>query len=274
MFVPRPGYVFLDLDYDQIEMRLAAHYAEMVVKSCPVLSYQSYWNGKPSRWITSKCSVAEMATMFNADPDYDPHMTMVKQSGLPRKRSSVGETTAKEANFAILYGVGIAGMGRNFGWDATRAKQIKGAWRKSYPEIVHLQHYLNNILYDRGWIANEFGRRYYVDKDKTYLGLNYLVQGCAGDLMKRAMNRVYSLMRQLRVEHTGAQPMYLTNVIHDELLLEVREDLLTPELARRVASLMTEWTRADKPMFRVPVSVGCEISESDWGSLRSYDLAA
>lgn len=272
MFVPRPGYVFMDLDYDQIEMRLAAHFAHRVVKFSPKLSYQSWWNGKPSRWITTECKLALMHKRFNEDPDYDPHMTMVERSGLPRKRSAVGEITAKEANFAILYGVGIKGMGRNFGWEPARAKQIKGHWRKSYPEIVHLQHYLTNILYQRGYIANEFGRRYYVDKDKTYLGLNYLIQGCAGDLMKRAMNKVYALQRLLQEEHEGAKPMYLTNVVHDELLLEVREDLMTEELARRVACEMTEWKRDGKPMFEVPISVGCEVSESDWGSLREYPI--
>lgn len=272
MFVPRKGYVFLDLDYDQIEMRIAAHYAGMVVAACPKFTYQSYWDGKPSRMITSECYEAKMATMFNEDDDYDPHMTMVERSGLPRKRTETGMVTAKEANFAILYGVGIKGMGRNFGWEPTKAKKIKGAWRKSYPEIVHLQHYLTNILMDRGWIANEFGRRYYVDR--TYLGLNYLIQGCAGDLMKRAMNRVFAVARELRLEHGGAQPMFISNVVHDELVLEVREDLLTPQLAQRVADAMTDWQRDDKPIFRVPISVGCDVSEKDWGSLEPYEMAA
>lgn len=273
IFVPRPGYVFLDFDYDQIEMRLAAHYAARVIEGFPEFSYQSYWNGKPSRYVTSRQREAVMARRFREEPDFDPHMIMTDLSGLPRKREHVGETTSKEVNFAILYGVGLRGMQRNYGWEYAKAKKIKGIWRKAYPEIVHLQHFMTMVLLDRGWLANEFGRRYYVDADKAYLALNYVIQGCAGDLMKRAMNRIYRLLRRLEEEFEGPRPVYLTNTVHDELLFEVREDLLTPGLARRIRAEMVDWKREDgSDKFAVPITTGCEVSESGWGSLQEYSL--
>jgi DNA polymerase I-like protein with 3'-5' exonuclease and polymerase domains len=273
MFVARDGYVLLMPDYDQVEMRLTAHYAKRVCSVQPDFWFQTYWNGKPSRWVHSVQHDCPMWNGFMSGPEYDPHQKMADTTGLPRKREHSGTKTAKEANFGILYGAGIPGLMREFGWERAFAKKVRAGWRKSYPEVVHLQNFLTDTLQSKGFVTNEFGRRYYIDL--TYLGLNYLIQGTAGDLMKRAMNRVYRYADHMQEAHEGQRPIYVSNTVHDELMIEVREDLMSPELAGEVDFLLTHWQKPDgSDMFMLPVTAGTEVAESDWGHPVPYEMVA
>jgi DNA polymerase I-like protein with 3'-5' exonuclease and polymerase domains len=264
MFVARDGYVLLMPDYDQVEMRLTSHYAKRVCEALPDFWFQTYWRGKPSRWVHSVQRTCPMWDGFMYEPGYDPHQTFADATGLPRKREKSGIKTAKEGNFSILYGAGIPGLMREFGWEKAFAKKVRTDWRKTYPEVVHLQNFLTDALQRRGFITNEFGRRYYIDL--TYLGLNYLIQGTAGDLMKRAMNRIYRFADHMQEACDGPRPIFVSNTVHDELMIEVREDLLTPKLAGQVDFLLTDWRREDgSDMFMLPITAGTEVAESDWG---------
>ena len=123
-----------------------------------------------------------------------------------------------------------------------------------------------------GFLVNEFGRRYYIDADKAYLGLNYVTQGTAADLIKRGMNRVYELRKELIESIEGPTPIYIENLVHDELIMQVREDLLTPRLAGRINRALTTHVRGGKPVFNVPITAGCEVSEIDWAHARPYEM--
>jgi len=266
MFVPRKGYVLLDADYDQVEMRIAAHYAYQVCTKVPTVWYKA--------WGRNRKSVAPdrngLWEGFVNDPDFDPHQIMADLSGLPRSREHAGQTTCKEVNFGILYGSGIRGMCKNYGWEQRKAKDVRSWFYKAYPEIAHLKAFIEKQLADRGWIANEFGRRYYIDK--MYLALNYLIQGCAGDLIKRAKNKLYLLEDQLREEYEGAHPFRIINTVHDEVVTEVREDLLDAKFVSRVDAEMTTWKRYDgSDLFCVPITAGYAVSASNWGDLEDYE---
>lgn len=271
MFVARPGYVLCAKDYDQIEMRIAAHFAYLVCKHFPTFWYESRFRGR-SRMMRSHQEEAPMWEGFNSDPKYDPHMKMVELSGLPRKRTESGEATAKEGNFSILYGSGIGGLCRNFGWTQQFSRRVKKYWREAWPEIQHLMNFVTKTIIEKGYVTNEFGRRYYIDPDKAYLGLNYLIQGCAGDLMKRGLEALFALRWELREEYEGPQPIYIDNVVHDEVLIEVREDLCTPQLVGRINDALTTHVRDDgSQVFNLPITAGAEVGY-DWGHLEEYEF--
>ncbi len=278
MFVARDGYVMASSDLDQIEMRIGAHYAHIIAERFPVIEYRKVYQGKPNRYTTvsRRAPVNFLFEGFNSGEEFDPHARMMDISGLPRRKEEVGQITVKEFNFSRLYGSGANGMVRNFGWDMATAKRNIKYWDQAFPDIKHLGAFVEKILNERGWIANEFGRRYYVDR--AYLGLNYLLQGCCGDLMKRAMNRVYDYFAELALGCEGEPPARILNVIHDELLYEVREEHATPEFFQHINFLMCDWRAewwtqpgeegyADLPMmFTVPITAGLELGP-DWGSL-------
>ncbi len=271
IFMPRPGYVLLLMDLDQIEMRIAAHYAKKVMDAMPEVWHQRWWKGKPGRWMKSTCDVCRLHDGFTCDPEFDPHQALADKTGVPRKATKPGEADAKRVNFAMLYGAGIKKMTTDFGWDASFAKSVRAGHRKAYPEMSHLQAFINMMLGDKGWISNEYGRRYYIDPDKAYLGLNYLIQGCAADLLKRAMNAIYEIAAQLREEHAGAQPLRVLMPIHDEVVMEIREDLLTSALAGRIRQALTTHLRGGAPIFSVPITASCEIAPDHWGETKDFE---
>ena len=273
MFIPRDGYVFLLMDYDQVEMRIGAHYAYNVMQAVPDFWRELKWKGRHWKWVHSVCEECPLWDGFNSDDDdFDPHQRMVEVSGLPRKSIEVGKPSAKTVNFAILYGAGIKAMTRQFGFPQTEGKRVKAYFAKANPELEHLGHFVAKALEERGWISNEFGRRYYVDL--AYLGLNYLIQGCAGDLMKRGLHGVYEIKRELREANEGLEPMFVDNIVHDEVVMEIREDLVTPALARRINTALVTHERDGGPIFTVPITAGCEIAEHDWGHKVDYEMTA
>lgn len=271
-------YVFVAKDYDQIEMRVAAHYAKSVSDANPMISYHKMWKGKKGRRLISRASEKNhlwdgfVAGIVDG-VKFDPHTRMVEISGLPRRAESAGVTTVKNFNFARLYGITKKGLMREYGWDGATAIRNIRYWDEAFPELAHLRCFVEKVLNERGWMANEFGRRYYVDR--AYLGLNYLIQGCAGDLLKRALNRCYTLARDLEEEHEGPTPMYVTLNVHDEILFEIREDLLGDTLLSRMDRCMTHWTRnwediddvTSSPLFSVPITTGVEVGVNDWGHM-------
>lgn len=272
MFIPRDGYVLLLMDLDQIEMRVGAHYAHQVMRAVPDFWRELRWKGRHWKWVHSECKECPLWDGFNSgDRGFDPHQRMVEESGFPRKTMEPGKPSAKTVNFAKMYGAGQKAMMRQFGFDKAGAKRVGEHFARANPELEHLGHFVAKVLEERGWIANEYGRRYYVDR--AYLGLNYLVQGCSGDLMKHGLHAVYEIKRELREAHEGPEPMHVDNIVHDEVVMEVREDLLTPALARRINTALVTHERDGEPIFTVPITAGCEVAEHDWGHKREYQMA-
>lgn len=272
IFVPRKGYVLLLMDLDQIEMRIAAHYAMKVIGVMPELWFRRWWQGKPGRWMKSTCTRAPLWDGFVYDPTFDPHQIMADKTGVPRKATKPGEPDAKRVNFLICYGGGPKKMHEDFGWTMEFARQVRAGHRRAYPELNHLANFIQMLLDDRGWIENEYGRRYWIEPDKAYLGLNYLIQGCAADLIKRAVRAVFMILLELREAFEGPQPLYIDNIVHDEVVMEVREDLLDVALARRINKALITHERDGEPIFSLPITAGCEIAEHDWGHPVDYPL--
>jgi DNA polymerase I-like protein with 3'-5' exonuclease and polymerase domains len=271
IFPVRPGYIMLCVDLDQIEMCIAAHYAWLVIQACPEFWLERSFKGK-KWWVKSVCYESPMRDGFLNDPDFDPHARAAKATGLPREKEHAGGKTSKEYNFSVLYGSGTKRAAETFGWTLELAKSRLKAWREENPDINHLMNFVTKQLQDRGYLVNEYGRRYYIDADKAYLGLNYLIQGTAADLIKRGVNKLYKIRDEMRDAHAGPTPMFVDNIVHDEGVTQVREDLMSPVLAGRVVTALTTHLRDGKPIFEVPITASCEIAEADWGHTRPYSL--
>ncbi len=273
VFVPRPGYVLVASDLDQIEMRVVSHYAQELVLACPEFRLQLYWNGRPWKVVNSRCHEALMWEGFANDDNYDPHNRAVEATGLPRN-AGPGEKGVKVYNFQILYGGGVKRMAHDFGWTKDDAKKKRDAWKRAYPEIAHLMNFITKKLQgDEGFLSSVYGRRYYIDADKAYLGLNYITQGTAADLIKRGLVAAFTEAEKLQAEFEGAQPVFIDNVVHDEVIFEVREDLLSPALLRRLVTALTTHKRPDgSDIFNLPITAGCKVSDRSWGHVEDYDL--
>lgn len=217
MFIPRPGYCFIDSDYEGIESRLLAYY----------LGNQRYRD------------------LFN--DGHDPHAWMASQIyGGPMENYFKGTAgaadrqNAKEVTYAICYGAGgpritsILGLdpgpywgpdhpaivdARARGKDWPRvgnqyhaARSLIKKVKATLPGFARLNNRIKRKIEDVGYVNTLWGRQNMVQKDKAYVGMSALIQGGGADIMKQGLVNVDAAVRGL-----GAIPLL---VVHDSVLTE------------------------------------------------------
>ena len=211
VFVPKPGYVFLDADYSQIELRVLAHFSddEKLIRA--------YQDAQDIHRITA-------SQVFHVAPeDVTPLL----------------RRNAKAVNFGIVYGISSFGLSQDLSITRKEAQEYIEQYFKTYPGIKRfLDDTVENAKKD-GYVTTLFGRRRPVPELKSSnfmqrsfgerVAMNAPIQGTAADIIKIAMNRV---SESLRREHLKSK---LILQVHDELLVET-----ALEEEERVREIMAE----------------------------------
>jgi DNA polymerase I-like protein with 3'-5' exonuclease and polymerase domains len=118
-----------------------------------------------------------------------------------------------------------------------------------------------------GHIINPYGLKITIPKSSAYVGTNYMVQGTAAYIQKRALVR---LSRMARDEFPGN--MYLLLNIHDETMLEVSTKVHSQETIRRVSEVMgTDSITLGCPC---PFPVGMKVATERWSLATEMETAA
>ena len=196
VFVPEEGYVFLDADYSQIELRVLAHMSgdEKLI--------QAYREAQDIHRHTA-------SEVF--------HVPFDEVTDLQRRN-------AKAVNFGIVYGISSFGLSQDLSITRKEAAEYIERYFKSYPKI---KGFLDGLVEEgkgKGYVTTMFGRRRPIPELKSSnfmqrsfgerVAMNSPIQGTAADIIKIAMNRVY---RRLKEEHLKSR---LVLQVHDELLIE------------------------------------------------------
>ena len=137
-------------------------------------------------------------------------------------------STAKSANFGIIYGISAFGLAANTGLSRTDAKSLIDSYFLNYPSI---KKYIDDTIADarkKGYVATMFNRRRYladinsrnpvVRAQAERNAVNTTVQGTAADIIKIAMINVYN-----RFKAEGLKSKLIIQV-HDELVFDVYPD--------------------------------------------------
>jgi DNA polymerase I-like protein with 3'-5' exonuclease and polymerase domains len=105
-----------------------------------------------------------------------------------------------------------------------------------------------------------FGRRYLVDPRVAYRAVNYLCQGSAADLLKKAMLKIQHMLNECQAKSA------LLLQIHDEVVFEVHEseDSWIP---REIIKIMQ-----DVPECRLPIKASLERADGNWEDLHKVCL--
>jgi DNA polymerase-1 len=238
-FRPRPGFVNYHLDYSQVEMRLYIHYAKDAKLKAALLA------GKDLHLQTA-------AEIFDK-----PESVITKEE---RKK-------AKSTNFGILYGSGAETLSitlTKMGIPTTKAEAARylERYHKAKPSCRRLMNKCKAELLRRGYVENEFGRRFRVPMKLSYKALNALIQGCSADIMKRAMVRIWKFLKKEKCRSA------IIMTIHDEIVIEVHESeekWLIPILKR----LMEK----DAPKFWVPITCDIERTWTYWSEKHSKGVS-
>ena len=235
-FVAEPGHVLMSADYGQIELRLAAHIAD----------------------------VPQLKAAFAAGEDIHS-MTAEELFGTVDRDT---RARAKTVNFAILYGISAWGLAGRLGVERDEGKAIIARYFERFPGI---QAYINdtlNFVREHGYTRTLFGRRTHFPniraKNPAFragaerAAVNAPIQGTSADLIKRAMNRMDDALAQ-----GGLSDVRMLLQVHDELLFEVpvgREE----EAQSVVRRVMAE---AAEPALKLDVPLEVEVGwGANWGA--------
>lgn len=185
-FVAREGMSFVLSDYDQLELRVLAHFAREEAM------LEAIRNG-------------EDLHSFVAGRLYGPNFTKDERQ------------TAKNANFAKGYGAGIPKFAETAGIPLHAAEEFMAAYDAMFPGVVRLQQEVAATVLQQGYVETILGRKIPVEKDEAYKGTNYLVQSSAtADLIK---------LKIVECANAGLGEFFRLP-IHDELMFEVPTDIL------------------------------------------------
>ena len=232
VFIPEDGYVFVDADYSQIELRLLAHLSDD-----PVL-IRAFQENK------------------------DIHASTASEVfGIPMNEvTPLHRRNAKAVNFGIVYGISAYGLSQDLNISRKEAQEFIDKYFATYPKI---HEYLNTLvetakktgqvttMYHRirpvpelassNFMQRSFGER---------VAMNSPIQGTAADIIKIAMNRVHE---RLLKENLKSR---LILQIHDELLIEAERS--ETEQVRQI--LEEEMTHAANLM--VPLIIDVHVADN------------
>ena len=234
-FIADPGFVLISADYSQIELRVLAHMA----KEDALID--AFRRGEDIHDRTA-------LKVFGPDSGLDKHEL--------RRR-------AKIINYALLYGKTAFTLARDIGVTATVAQEFIDAYFGGFPRVREFIDATIENARTKGFVETMFGRRRMVPELNSRNGqirqgaeritVNFPIQGSAADILKKAMLRVYEVLRTDRAESRGQRARMILTV-HDELLIESPEGIATG-VADAVRDAMQGATQLAVPLT-VDVGIG------------------
>ena len=230
MFVPRPGWVLVDADYSQIELRVLAHIADDT----------------------------RMQEAFRSGEDFHA-VTASQVFGVPLESvTPLMRRHAKAVNFGIVYGISEFSLAQDIGVSRAEAKAYIDSYLEKYSGVRAYMHDIKETAREKGYVETIFGRRRAIPEIKSSnfnvrsgaerIALNTPVQGSAADIIKLAMVRVFHALE-------GLQARLLLQV-HDELIVECPQ-----EEAQQVMQIVTN-EMEHAAALRVPLVAEAKQGES------------
>lgn len=231
-FTAKDGYLLVDADYSQIELRVLAHISgDEIMK-------KAFLDGVDIHTVTA-------SQVFNQPIEWVT----------PDLRSK-----AKAVNFGIVYGIGAFSLSKDIGVSMTKASEYIRAYLSKYSGIAHYMDKTVAKARHDGYVETMFGRRRYIKelaaKNKNLqsfgerVAKNTPIQGTAADIIKIAMIKVYNRLRESKLDAK------LILQVHDELIVEAKEDC-----ADKVAALLKE-EMENAVKLTVPMTVDVNIGKT------------
>lgn len=199
VFKPKEGYVYIDADYSQIELRVLAH-------------------------------ISQDAHMLEAFKNGEDIHKQAAAKVLGKKIEDVTKeerSAAKAVNFGIVYGISDFGLAEQLGVSRKEAKNYIEQYLEKYSGIDKFMKDIVEEAKEKGYVETLFNRRRYVPelKSNNYMvrqfgarvAMNTPIQGTAADIMKIAM---VNLNKNLEESAIDAK---IILQVHDELILEVAQ---------------------------------------------------
>lgn len=251
-FIPRPGHVLLDLDYSQVELRVAA----FISRSAPMI--EAFQRGDDLHRLLA----AKIAGKTPEDV-----------TSLERKR-------AKAGNFGLLYGMSPGGFqsyaatAYDVSLTLAEAQAVHSAFFEMWDGMRQWHERSKRRAYERGYVTSPIGRTQWLSDlySKSSFkashaernALNSPVQGFGSDLMQMAAASIMGTLPGYPLPRVEGAHVVAT--VHDEICIEVPEDRwqeILIECKRRMEDVNTFLRPLDCQMD-VPIVAGPSAG-TRWG---------
>jgi len=196
VFKPAEGYIYIDADYSQIELRVLAHISKD----------------------------ENMVQAFKNDEDIHKQAAS-KVLNIPMEEVTKEQrSSAKAVNFGIVYGISDFGLSEQLGISKKQAKEYIEQYLEKYSGIKMFMEEVVEQAKKDGFVETLFHRRRYIPElnSNNFMvrqfgaraAMNTPIQGTAADIMKIAMINVYKCLRDSDLDAK------IILQVHDELILE------------------------------------------------------
>ncbi|MBF8672881.1 DNA polymerase I [Pseudomonas fulva] len=235
-FIASPGYKLLAADYSQIELRIMAHLAK------------------------------DEGLLHAFQNDLDVHRaTAAEVFGVALEQVTHDQRrSAKAINFGLIYGMSAFGLAKQIGVDRKQSQDYIDRYFTRYPGVLAYMERTRAQAAEQGFVETLFGRRLYLPdinaknpalrRGAERTAINAPMQGTAADIIKRAMVNVDNWLTE------SALDARVILQVHDELVLEVREDLVDV-VKDEIRKHMSQAAQLDVPLL-VEAGVGANWDEA------------
>ncbi len=196
VFVPMDGWLFMDADYSQIELRILAHMSD-------------------DRQLIEAYRMDEDIHRITASKVF--HTPFEEVTDLQRRN-------AKAVNFGIVYGISSFGLSQDLSISKKEAAAYIEQYFETYPGVKRFLDHMVAQAKEKGYVTTMYGRRRPIPElssnnfmQRSFgerVAMNSPIQGTAADIMKIAMIRVWERL------HSEQLQSRLILQVHDELLIE------------------------------------------------------
>ena len=229
-FIPEDGYVFIDADFSQIELRCIAHYTQ---------------------------DENMLAAYYN---DADLHKkTIADMLGKPIDAVTDSERfIAKSINFGLAYGMGPRGLSKRLSVSVDEARGLMDKYFGVYSKVKSYIHQHQMEVQKRGYVVNMFGRRRRMINGDYHKAFNALIQSTATDICK---------IQMVRLDEQLPETVKMVLQVHDEILFEVPKEVAEEALAKIIEIMETPVCGLSGKEFSVPIKVDAKIA-SNWADAK------
>ena len=258
-FVARGGFILASFDYSQIELRVAAHIAD------DKKMIEAFRKGLDIHKMTA-------SEIYNVPLD---------------KVTPDLRRAAKTLNFGVLYGMGPQALSEATDMSREEAKKFIDEYFHDFEGIRDYILKTKKFAEEQGFVETIFGRRRYIPeinspnwqikREAERMAVNMPVQGSAtGDIIKMAMIKVDEWIQNEKL----AEDVRLLLQVHDELVFEIKKDLVSPEQSpargearskeRRGVAYEIKKIMEGAASLKVPLVVDAKIG-LNWGEQKIFE---
>jgi DNA polymerase-1 len=267
MFIPPPGHIYLELDYGQAELRVAAELAKDVAM---IEIFKRGFN----------IHVATACRVNGGIELYDKVKDILKDENHPEWEFwERQKKNAKAVNFGILFGQTKKKLSVAMGCSEDEAQAFIDMWYAQYPQLTKWIKNQQKFVLANGYVKSIFGRKrrlpgiyssqFGIKSEAERQAVNTPIQGAASDFA--VVSSV--IIRKLRMLGQIPEDCIKVNTVHDSIGFYIKPENLgkTLPILTKVAEDPDTYKYFGFKLEHVKMKVAVEVGVNSWGDKHDYD---